>query len=116
MTDYLERLFLPEGEKMAAGEEISLPAAVRVDAEAAEFRTLVIPEGEQAEEMSTNPSRDVDVFSGRTVRPGEEVPGEPVLRGEVSHRPSRIGERVEEDLERRLRRDSRRYDSGFYRY
>ena len=116
MIDYLEQLFRIEEEKEQGGEEISALPGVKPDSEPVEFRVPAIPEGEEVVRVSTKPAWDVENFTA-----GRQLPGtEPVQEGEAPSTapvaPRR--ERSEEgrELERRLRRASRRYDSGFYRY
>lgn len=116
MTDYLERLFLTEEKNVGGEEVVAVPAASGAEGETAQLRRPDIPAAEPVEEMSTNPSWDVEIPARPGVRLGEEPPFE---REEdlqfIPHRPMDV-ERAGEELERRLRRDSRRYDSGFYRY
>ena len=116
MTDYLERIFLAEEKNVGGGGEAERPAAAGVETETEEFRRPELPAAEPVEEMSTNPSRDVEIPARPGVRLGEEPPFEGEKDpGFIPRRPMDV-ERAGEELERRLRRDSRRYDSGFYRY
>ena len=116
MIDYLELLFLSEEEKQPGGEEIPAPPGRKVESEPVEFRTAPMTEGEEAREISTKPLVDVEAFEPN--RAG--LPPEPVTEtgvGFVLPAANRQGRSDgAEELERRLRRDSRRYDSGFYRY
>ena len=116
MTDYLERLFLTEEKNVSGEEVVAVPAASGAEGETAQLRRPDIPASEPVEEMSTNPDRDVEVPARAGMRLGEEPPFEGEEKpGFTSRRPMDV-ERAGEELERRLRRDSRRYDSGFYRY
>ena len=116
MTDYLELLFLPEAENMRGGEDIPALSGVKTERDPVDFRIPVIPEEERVEETSTKVGGDVEIFlPGRS-----RVPSEPLQETERPTAvtvPRRQGEAgVAQELERRLRRDSRRYDSGFYWY
>ena len=116
MTDYLERIFLVEEKNAGGGGEADRTTVAVVEGEAAQFRRPEIPAAEVVEEMSTNPGRDVEFPAPPVVRPGEEPPFEGEKNpGFIPRRPMDV-ERAGEELERRLRRDSRRFDSGFYRY
>ena len=116
MTDYLERIFLVEEKNVGGGGEDGRTTVAVVEGEAAQFRRPEIPAAEPVEEMSTNSGRDVEVPARPLVHPGEEPPFEGEKDpGFIPRRPVDV-ERAGEELERRLRRDSRRYDSGFYRY
>ena len=116
MTDYLEMLFVPRGEFEQGGEGLPALRALREEHEPEQLPKAVIAREETAAETSPKPERDVEVFFRPLSRPGEEVP----LEGEKEPGFSRMrppdGQRGAEELERKLRRDSRRYDSGFYRY
>ena len=114
MIDYLEQFFLEEeprreeGTLTASGAAFSEGTAGNV--------ALSVPAEPESPEVSTNPSRTVEVFQNTTVQnfeytlanPARRAAGFPISRPAV--------ERAGEGLERRLRRDSRRYDSGFYWY
>lgn len=116
MIDYLELLFLPKEAKQTGGEEIPARSGQKVEHEPVEFRTVSLPEGEEPKEASTKAAGDVEVLDPGRVRLGSEPVAE---TGEgFSLSVSRMREQPNgvEELERRLRRDSRRYDSGFYRY
>ena len=116
MIDYLELLFLPKEAKQTGGEEIPARSGQKVEHEPVEFRTVSLPEGEEPKEASTKAAGAVEVLDPGRVRLGSEPVAE---TGEgFSMSVSRMREQPNgaEELERRLRRDSRRYDSGFYRY
>ena len=116
MIDYLELLFLPKEAKQTGGEEIPARSGQKVEHEPVEFRTVSLPEGEEPKEASAKAAGDVEVLDPGRVRLGSEPVAE---TGEgFSMSVSRMREQPNgaEELERRLRRDSRRYDSGFYRY
>ena len=116
MIDYLEQLFLVEAENMQGGEEIPALPRMKVEQELVDFRAPVIPEGEVVEEVSTKAGGDVEIFLPRSSR----VLSEPLQEAERTSAVPVFRRREEaagvQELEHRLRRDSRRYDSGFYRY
>lgn len=113
MIDYLEQFFR-EQEKTQEQPAISAPVA------AAETEPVILPAQPQTEptfhELSPKQPRSVDVFQTLTVQtvepeltdPGQARPTLPISRPGVE------GETW--TLERRLRREARRYDSGFYWY
>ena len=116
MTDYLEMLFLPRAELEQGGEEIPALRGLREEHEPEQMRKAVLTQEQSGAEASTKPVRDVEVFFRPVTRPGEETP---IEEGERPGFSRMLRPRVEdssEELERKLRRDSRRYDSGFYRY
>lgn len=116
MTDYLEMLFAPREEFGQGGEDIPALRALREEHEPKQLPKAVMAREEPEAEPSPNLTRDVEVFFKPLLRPGEETP----LEGEKESVFFRMrppdGQRGAEELERKLRRDSRRYDSGFYRY
>ena len=132
MIDYLEALFTPETRAETAGEE-PLPRAPAAradkDLEQPETGTMTPGRGEEfwQEEavrrlesaMSEQPAAQRRLSSvapeemalaGRS----EELPEEAVRESARFYRSRTVG--VAESLEHRLRRDSRRYDSGFFWY
>lgn len=116
MIDYLEMLFLPEEAKQMGGEEIPALPGQKVEHEPVDFRTVSLPDGEEPKEASTKAAGDVEVLDPGRVRLGSEPVAEPGEGFSLSVSRMREQANGEEKLERRLRRDSRRYDSGFYRY
>ena len=116
MIDYLELLFLPKEAKQTGGEEIPARSGQKVEHEPVEFRTVSLPEGEEPGEMSTKTVGDVEGFDLGRVRLGSEPVAETGEGFSLSVSRMREQPNGAEELERRLRRDSRRYDSGFYRY
>ena len=116
MIDYLEQLFLPEAKNMKDGEDLPALPGIKVEQEQVEFRVPAIPEGESVEEVSTKAGGDVEIFLPPGSRVLPESPQE-AERNSTASAPRRQEETAgAQELERRLRRDSRRYDSGFYRY
>jgi len=109
MIDYLEGLFsIPQQDKEQTRQvRAALPAG-----EEPQWRRLPRVEEEGVKEMGL-PRVDEEAVQLRTLtRPGEERPEEG-RRERVSLRRVQVnGE--SEALERRLRRESRRYDCGFY--
>ena len=115
MIDYLELLFLPEAEKREGGEEIPTLPVQKIDSETVAFQSSGMQSELREEEISTKPAEDVEVFFKKPVRIGEEAPVEDERTTGFVFSRSWARERPEE-LERRLKRVGRRYDSGFYRY
>lgn len=127
MIDYLERIFAP-----ASGAEEETEAPLKkgdvMESETVEFRVPNIPAEDERETVSTKERADVEVTGRvRPFLPGENpenmkipMPEEHsgVFEGERVWTAPKTAPTVEagEELERRLRRESRRYDSGFYRY
>ena len=104
MIDYLEQLFAvatPETERLEQPDEGKfLP----------EWAELAVPEGRKLpDEASPMVGQEIRPRSGE----GPDVEWSTDLRAEIL-RPRE--EARGENLERRLRRDSRRYDSGFFWY
>ena len=116
MIDYLEMLFLPEEAKQMGGEEIPALPGQKVEHEPVEFRTVSLPDGEEPKEASTKAAGAVEVLDPGRVRLGSESVAETGEGFSLSVSRMREQPNGAEKLERRLRRDSRRYDSGFYRY
>ena len=116
MIDYLELLFVPDVKKEQGGEEFPALSGLKVESEPVEVGRAVIPGAEEGEKISTKPAGDVEVFRRELLRLGEETPRDSERTSGFAALRPRNGERAAEELERRLRRDSRRYDSGFYRY
>ena len=116
MTDYLEMLFLPRGDLEQGGEEIPALRGLREEHEPEQMRKAVLTQDESERETSPKPLRDVEVFFESVTRPGEEPSLEEGERPRFSRMLRPTVEGSAEELERKLRRDSRRYDSGFYRY
>ncbi len=113
MIDYLEQFFL-EQEKPLEQLSVSLPGS------GAEMEPVMVPAGLQMEPagsaVSTNQPQSVDVFRNTTVRNVEDTLTNPVQQAAPLPISRPAVEREGEGLERRLRRESRRYDSGFYWY
>ena len=116
MTDDLEMLFAPRGEFEQGGEGLPALRALREEHEPEQLPKAVIAREETAAETSPKPERDVEVFFRPLSRPGEEPPFEAEKQPEAFRMLRPDEQRGAEELERKLRRDSRRYDSGFYRY
>ena len=110
MIDYLERFFLPEHtQKLREWDG-------RDDAEQVLWKEISLPEQETGAELpwvrqAARLSEETAVRMGR-VRPDWQEP-ETAERYTFPARNVRE-QRSDEALERRLRRDSRRYDSGFF--
>lgn len=116
MTDYLEMLFAPRGEFEQGGEEIPALRALREEHEPEQLHKAAIVREESTEEASPKPAGDVEVFFKPLGRPGEEPPIAEEKQPGFPRMGPPDGQRGAVELERKLRRDSRRYDSGFYRY
>ena len=112
MIDYLESLFVQNREEepeAGEGEARASPLS-----QEPEWRKVAHPEEETVKEMRLPDVGEQEVDFRRLTRPGEERPVEGARDGVELRRaePARESER----MERRLRRESRRYDCGFYRY
>ena len=121
MIDYLERLFVREGE-----EDGSSPSLLQM--EEAQIQSVSRFREEQwQKEAQRRLERALSVPAAGAVRLPEERP-EPLVRPILSREEPvfdnfRAQESIQiretdgvQELERRLRRDSRRYDSGFFQY
>lgn len=116
MIDYLERLFTLPAQSEAQGEQQPEIPGAKAEGEQVEILSPTLPAGEEPEFRSTKTVRDVEVPSGTAVRAVEEFLAD-FEGGQQRLTVRRPGQTREgEGLERRLRRDSRRYDSGFYWY
>lgn len=109
MTDYLEGLFRTEGpeEEFIPGE-MALP---RVDGIQAERAAAPVLTGVEPETLRPRLEAPEGVLPG--VKLSGDILSEPPRR-EMGVRPAESQSREGEGLERRLRRDSRRYDRGFF--
>ena len=116
MTDYLEMLFAPRGEFEQGGEDIPALGALREEHEPEQLHRAVMTREENAAKTPPKPAGDVEVFFRPLSRPGEEPPLEEDKQSGFPRLRPPDGYSGAEELERKLRRDSRRYDSGFYRY
>ena len=115
MIDYLEQFFLETAQPQR--EEGTLTAfQAAFSEENAGNVTLSVPTEPERSEVSTDPSRTVEVYQSTTVQNFEYTPPDPARQADIIPISRPAVERAEEGLERRLRRDSRRYDSGFYWY
>ena len=127
MIDYLERLFVREEHRWEGEEDISFPSPLRMEEEAEELPVSRIREEQWQQEAARRPERTLNVPEEGTRRLPSELPESlphPVLsREEPGFQPYSFPEPYlfretdgAQELERRLRRDSRRYDSGFFLY
>ena len=114
MIDYLEQFFLEEEPRREEGTLTASGAAFSEGTAGNE--ALSVPAEPESPEVSTNPSRTVEVYQSTTVQNFEYTPPDPARQADIIPISRPAVERAEEGLERRLRRDSRRYDSGFYWY
>lgn len=114
MIDYLEQFFLEEEPRREEGTLTASGAAFF------EETVGIAPRGVPAEpelpEVSTNLSQAVEVFQNTIVQNFEYTPADQARQAEIIPISRPAVEWAGEGLERRLRRDSRRYDSGFYWY
>ena len=123
MIDYLERLFVREGE-----EDSSSPSSLQMEEGAQVQSVSRFREEEQwQQEAQRRLERALSMPGAGAVRLPEERPEplpQPLLsREEPVFDNFRMQESIRvretdgvQELERRLRRDSRRYDSGFFQY
>ena len=127
MIDYLERLFVREEHQWEGEEDIASPSPLRVEA-AEELPVSRIRDEEQwRQEAARRLERALRVpESGNRRLPAEQpesLPRPVLSREEPGFEPYVFPETYSfretdgaHELERRLRRDSRRYDSGFFLY
>ena len=127
MIDYLERLFIREEHLREGEEDISSPSPLRMAEEAEELPVARIREEQWQQESVPRHERTLSMPEEGTRRLQAELPESlprPVLsREEPGFQPYSFPEPYlfretdgAQELERRLRRDSRRYDSGFFLY
>ena len=127
MIDYLERLFIREEHLREGEEDISSPSPLRMEEEAEELPVSRIREEQWQQESVPRHERTLSMPEEGTRRLPAERPESlphPVLsREEPGFQPYSFPEPYPfrerdgtQELERRLRRDSRRYDSGFFLY
>ena len=128
MIDYLERLFVREEHQREGEEDIASPSFLQMeeDVEAlpvsrirdeAQWQSEAVRRLEQALSVPESGNRRLPAEQP------ESLPRPVLTREEAAFEPYSFPERHfsretdgAQELERRLRRDSRRYDSGFFLY
>lgn len=103
MTDYLEQFFVVREENEPEQNALRARADSAAEASAEEKKS-----NKSAENVETDGVNLVRRVQQELSLPEAEQYRFPIRRA--------VGEKAGEDLEHRLRRDSRRYDSGFYWY